>query len=327
MTRDSDLPRLTRREWLKLSAAGVLGASASGWIENLADAAAAHPARKRSCILLWMSGGPSQTDTFDLKPGTTNGGPFKEIATKATGLKVCEHLPNVAKFGDQLAVIRSMSTNEGDHGRASYLMRTGYMPGGGISHPTLGSLVSNELGRKGSALPNFVSIAPYRLFNLAAFSSGFLGPKHAPLIIADNNGGAVGVPGAPSYEDLLKVEDIKPSAKVGKAHLEARLDLLKDLEKDFTAGRPDAPPRSHKAAYERAVTLMKTDAGKAFDLKDEKSSVRDAYGRNLFGQGCLLARRLVERGVPFVEVTLGGVTGGAFGWDTHADNFNLTRGL
>src|SRR5262245_43396941 len=110
MTRDFDLPRLTRREWLRLSAAGVLGASCSGWIENLADAAAAHPARKRACILLWMNGGPSQTDTFDMKPGHANGGPFKETVTKAPGLRICEHLPNVAKFGDRLAVIRSMST-------------------------------------------------------------------------------------------------------------------------------------------------------------------------------------------------------------------------
>src|SRR5579859_1407555 len=110
--------QLTRREWLRLSAAGVLGASMSGWLERLATAAARSPERRRSCILLWMNGGPSQMDTFDLKPGHANGGPIKEIATSVPGLKISEHLPKVAKFGDKMAIIRSMTTKEADHGRA-----------------------------------------------------------------------------------------------------------------------------------------------------------------------------------------------------------------
>src|SRR3954467_4688893 len=126
----SDLPRLSRRDWLKLSAAGVVASSASGWIENLANAAAAHPLRKKSCILLWMNGGPSQMDTFDLKPGHANGGPFKEIATSAPGIKISEHLPKVARHMDRMALIRSMQTKEADHGRATYQMRTGHLPGG-----------------------------------------------------------------------------------------------------------------------------------------------------------------------------------------------------
>src|SRR4051794_34953767 len=138
MARSTDLPRLSRREWLKLSAAGVAAYSTSGWIEALAADAAKHPQRKKSVILLWMNGGPSQTDTFDLKPGHANGGPFKEIQTSAPGLKICEHLPKIAKFGHQLAVIRSMVSKEGDHGRATHLLRTGYLPGGGIAYPTLG---------------------------------------------------------------------------------------------------------------------------------------------------------------------------------------------
>jgi hypothetical protein len=111
------------------------------------------------------------------------------------------------------------------------------------------------------------------------------------------------------------------------AHLEARVDLLRELENDFGKDHPGAPPRSHLAAYERAVQLMRTGGGKAFNLDEEKDSLRDAYGRNLFGQGCLLVRRLVERGVPFVEVTLGGVSGGALGWDTHAQNFDSVKNL
>src|SRR5437763_9205782 len=178
-------PCLSRREWLQLSAAGVLGGSVSGWMESLAEAAAPPVPRQRSCILLWMSGGPSQIDTFDLKPGHKNGGPFKEIETSAAGLKISEHLPKIAKYGDQMAVIRSMSTKEADHGRASYYMRTGYLPQGPIQYPTLGSLVSKELGKQDFPLPNFVSIAPYRFFNPAAYSSGFLGPQYAPLMVAD----------------------------------------------------------------------------------------------------------------------------------------------
>src|SRR5262245_25700176 len=121
MTRANDLPRLTRREWLKLSAA-VSMTSVSGWLGTLAADTATHPKRKRACILLWMNGGPSTIDLWDLKPGHANGGPFKEIQTSAPGLKIGEHLPRVARFGDRMAIIRSMSTKEGDHTRASFLL-------------------------------------------------------------------------------------------------------------------------------------------------------------------------------------------------------------
>src|SRR5215467_8422203 len=149
-------PALSRRDWLKLSAAGVVSYSLSGWLENFAHAAAAHPGRKRSCILLWMNGGPSQMDTFDLKPGHANGGPFKEIQTSIPGLRISEHLPRLAKNMEQVALIRSMSTKEADHGRASYLLRTGRVPGGPVQYPTLGSVLSKELGRPDAELPNFV---------------------------------------------------------------------------------------------------------------------------------------------------------------------------
>src|SRR5256884_688820 len=110
-------------------------------------------------------------------------------------------------------------------------------------------------------------------------------------------------------------------------HAASRIDLLKDMEADFLRGRPGVPAKSHSTAYERAVKLMKTAAGKAFNLEEEKDSVRDKYGKNLFGQGCLLARRLVERGVPFVEVSLATVANLALGWDTHINNFDSVRQL
>src|SRR5205823_5048347 len=134
----SPLKGLSRRDWLKLAAAGVVGYSMSGWLGRLAAAAAADPQRRRSCILLWMNGGPSQMDTFDLKPGHANGGPYKEIQTSIPGLRISEHLPRLAKNMEQVALIRSMSTKEADHGRASYLLRTGRVPGGPVHYPTLG---------------------------------------------------------------------------------------------------------------------------------------------------------------------------------------------
>src|SRR5262249_38050309 len=171
---------LSRRDWLKLSAVGFVGASASGWLEAFAADAAGHPQRRRSCILLWMNGGPSQMDTFDLKPDTSNGGPFKEILTSAPGLRISEHLPKIAKFGDRMAVVRSMSTKEGDHERATFYLRTGYLPTGPIQYPPVGALVSKEIGLEDAPLPNYVSIAPYRFFRANASGPGFLGPKYAP---------------------------------------------------------------------------------------------------------------------------------------------------
>ncbi len=319
-------PILSRRDWLRLAAAGVVGSSMSGWFDIVAAQAARDPRRKRSCILLWMAGGPSQMDTFDLKPVHANGGPFKETQTSAPGLKISEHLPKIAQFGDRMAVIRSMSTREGDHGRATFLMRTGYLPTGPIQYPSLGAHVAHELGSDDSALPNAVAIAPYTVLNAAAYGSGFLGPKYAPLIVGDT-GSQVQAQGQVDYDQSLKVKDLALPKEVSLAHADARIDLLKDMEKDFLARHPDVSPHSHLTAYDRAIRLMRTDAAKAFNIEEEKGEVRDRYGRNLFGQGCLLARRLVERGVPFVEVTLGGVNGGAFGWDTHQDNFNQVKRL
>jgi hypothetical protein len=273
-----------------------------------------------------MNGGPSQMDTFDLKPGTPNGGEYKEISTSVPGIKISEHLPKIARFADDMAIIRSMSTKEGDHGRGSFLMRTGYLPNGPIQYPSIGAHVAKELGPEDAALPHFVSIAPYRFFNPGAYGPGFLGPKYAPLIVADT-GIQFMQNGQVNYDQALKVQDLEPPKEVSKGQVDSRIKLLEDLEKDFVSSHPGVAPLSHKTAYARAVKLMRTAASKAFNLTEEKPALRDAYGRNLFGQGCLLARRLVERGVPFIEVTHGGLNGGAFGWDTHGQNFTAVKTL
>jgi hypothetical protein len=304
---------LTRRDWFR--SAGVAGLTLPGWLPLLAADTAKETQRRRSCILLWMSGGPSQTDTFDLKPDHANGGPFREIATAADGLRFSEHLPKLADQAKHLAVIRSMSTREGDHGRATQHLRNGYLPQGPIEFPTLGSLVSKEHEGRDADLPNFVSITP-RGITAAALSAGFLGPRHAPLIV----GGRPTEDGDDPTTGGLRVENLELPRSVSTEQDRERRELLKTLEAEFIASRPGAGTHSHQSAYDRAARLMRESAARAFDLSAEKPELRDCYGRNRFGQGCLLARRLVERGVPFVEVTLDG-------WDTHGDNFNLVKTL
>lgn len=183
--------KLTRRHVLGTLAAGIGGASVSGWFPAFADQLANHPNRRRHCILLWMSGGPTQTDTWDMKPDHENGGEFEEIQTAAPGLRFSEHLPKLATMADKLAVMRGLSTKEGDHGRGTYLMRTGQTPLGPFLYPSIGSTLANQLGDREMKLPGYVSIGPYRAFNQDAFGPGFLGPRFGPLVV-----GASDIPGA-----------------------------------------------------------------------------------------------------------------------------------
>jgi Protein of unknown function (DUF1501) len=296
---------MTRRGWLRRAGLGMAGTALSGWLAELVARAASDPQRKRGCILLWMAGGPSQLDTFDPKPGHPNGGPFRSIDTAAPGVRIGEHLPTLATQMRQLAVVRSMHTQEGDHGRATAHVHTGYMPQGPIQFPTLGSLVSNERADGDADLPGFVSVMPQGAFAQASVAAGFLSPRHAPVVVA-----ATGA--------TLRVEDLVPIVPAGRAG--ERLGLLRELDAAFVVGRPGPGTASHVTAYDRAVRLQRPAAARAFDLSAESAALRDRYGRNRFGDGCLLARRLVERGVPFVEVTLGG-------WDTHDNNFEQVQSL
>jgi hypothetical protein len=300
---------LSRRDWLRLSTAGIAGCSMSGWLGKLAAVAAADANRRRSCILLWMDGGPSQMDTFDLKPGHANGGPFRPIATAVPGIRISEHLPQIARHMDRLALVRSMNSKEGDHRLAAAYGHTGYPPRGPIQYPTLGALVAKEAGTEGADLPAFVSIAPYRVSNSSAHSPGFLGPRFAPLVVGED----------------LGVQNLRPHGGIGGEHLQARLRLVEQMQHAFVADHPSAAATSHQTAYERAARLMRTTAARALDLDQEPARLRDAYGRNKFGQSCLLARRLVERGVPFIEISLGGDASN--GWDTHSNNFERVREL
>ena len=277
-----------------------------------------------------MTGGPSQIDTFDLKPGHKNGGEFKEIETSVTGLRWSEHLPKLAAHADKVAVVRSVTTKEGDHGRGTFLVRTGHAPGGPIRYPAIGTSLGKALGPGADDMPDYVSISPYRAFNQAAFTPGFLGPRHAALTV-----GAADVfqfqpqpanASASAYAEL-RVDDLTPPDGVSEAQVSGRMNLWNSLQQNFLKDHASAAPVAHDTVYRRAQRLMNSASAKAFHLEEEPAAVRDAYGRGRFGQGCLMARRLIERGVPFVEVSLGTFGNGSLAWDTHANNFAAVKNL
>lgn len=319
------MPPPDRRHFLRTGAASA-GVSLSGWLGRLAAGGGADPARKRACILLWMNGGPSQIDTFDPKPDHANGGPVRGAATAVPGLRISEHLPRLAARANRLAVLRGMNTREADHGRGSYLVRTGRVPGGPLRYPAVGSFVGKELEQPAADLPAVVSIAPFRQLAPEAYGPGFLGPRYAPLVVAEN---AFDRGDGDDVARVLRVQDLDRPAEVSAARGAARSAFRDGIDADFLAEHPGAAGDGHRTAYRRAATLAGSAAVRAFDLTEEAVAVRDRYGRTLFGQGCLLARRLVERGVPFVEVTLSSAPGvnNGIGWDTHVDNFDAVRRL
>ncbi len=326
MTRLNDF---SRRSFLRIGAVST-AVTMSGWLEQLARCAPETRAKsQRACILLWMNGGPSQMDTWDPKPGHENGGAIKALNTKVPGIQISEHLTKLADRVDRLAIIRGMSTKEADHGRGSYLMRTGRAPGGPIRYPSIGSFVGKELDPPDAELPCVVSIAPFRFLSPEAYGPGFLGPRYAPLVVAENGIDAFNRNGDQDVSRLLKVQDLDLPTGVSDSRSLARAEFRDCLDDDFLADHPGLSGEGHRTAYRRANTLMRSSTVKAFDLSEEKDALRDKYGRNLFGQGCLLARRLVEKGVPFIEVTLSSAPGvnNGIGWDTHFENFENVKKL
>ena len=250
----------------------------------------------KKCILLWMGGGPSHMDTWDLKPDSEkNGGPFKPIATSADGVRVSEHLPNVAKQMKHLSVIRSLDSKEGNHDRGTYMMHTGYAPNPTVVHPNFGSVCSVELGEKltNFDLPHFISI------NTPSLGAGFLGMSHSPFMVQN--------PNAP-------IANLLPPQGVSGERMDRRLGMLAQVENNFLSQKRGLAASDHRSVYAKTVRMMNSRYTKAFKLDDEPAAVREAYGKSSFGSGCLMARKLIEQGVTFVEVALGG-------WDTHANAF------
>jgi hypothetical protein len=288
---------MERRTFLKLGLGGLFSLWAAPRL-----ARAARPARKaKACIVVWLNGGPSHIDTFDPKSNT----PTKSIATRVPGLQLSEHLPRLADAAQHLCILRGMTSKEGNHDRARHLLHTGYSPNPTVAHPALGAWVSEELGDAKSDLPTFVSVAG------PSARAGFLGVEHDPFVVTEA-GEPPGNTGYPHDVDMVRFLRRK-----------AALDAM---EADFAAQTGSDPKvAQRRAVYTKAVRMMYAPRLRAFDLADEPDAIKTAYGAvsgagGDFGRGCLLARRLVEAGVPFVEVTLDG-------WDTHQDNFNRTRRL
>jgi hypothetical protein len=293
-----DMRELDRRSFLRI---GLGATAAASLTPSLLAQETVRAAKGRAVIVLFMEGGPSHIDTFDPKPGRDTNGPFKAIDTAVRGIHVCEHLPRVAAEMKDLSIIRSMTSKEGDHGRGQYVLHTGHVPEAATTHPGIGAYVSREKGTPGSALPNFITIQ----LRGRVPGPAFLANDHAPY--------AVERPGEP-------ISNIRYSAGIDVLRFNERMHVLEDLEESFAGERGAGFVQKRRESYHKADQLMHTPQLRAFDLKDEDESLRDQYGRTPFGQGCLLARRLVERGVKYVEVGLGG-------WDTHADNFAKTQSL
>jgi hypothetical protein len=291
---------VSRRTFLRSVSAGAAGVAALGWKDAVTLNAAELRKRGMACILLFMNGGPSQFETFDPKPGTDSGGPTKGIPTTIPGVQIAENWPKVAKQLGDIALIRSVTNKEGAHPRAVYQLKTGYLPSGAAKYPMFGSVVAKEISPPDFDLPSFVSVN-----RRDTIGSGFLGMQYAPFCVQNPNQ-------MPSNSEL--------PGGVNDKRLNRRLSLLKDLESDFAEAGGSRQVEGHRAVYQGAAQLVLSPRIKAFELAQEKDAVRDRYGRSSFGQGCLLARRLVETGVTFVEVE-------SDGWDTHQDNFERVAKL
>lgn len=294
----------SRRDFLRASGAAAAAGAMLSWSDQVGLAAETLRQQGKRCVLLWMEGGPSQFETLDPKPGTTSAGDAGTIATSVPGIHLSENLPELAKSMGDLAVIRSLTGKEGSHPRARYLMHHGYLPMGGADLPTLGSNVAERLTSQGIAdaandLPSFVRIGRTQ----SGGGGGLLGVDYDPLVLDD--------PTKPP-------RNAKPASSV--ARYKRRLGLLKRLESDFGATEGADVVADHRKLVESASKMILSSDMQAFDLERESQAMRASYGEGRFAQGCLLARRLLEEGVTFVEVKLGG-------WDTHDDNHQRTREL
>ena len=283
---------MTRRHFMDhMAGAAALGATAFAFGRTLEAASDTLRRNHKSAILLWMSGGPPTIDIWDLKPGAPTGGPSQAISTTGD-MQITEKLPLVAKQMKHLSVIRSMSTREADHTRGRYYMHTGYVPNPNVIHPSYGSVVAHEMQAQTSALeiPPFVSIGG------PSEGPGFLGMAYAPFQV-DSSG---------------RVRDLDPL--VEKERQAERFALLAEIEKRFARQRRGPAAQEHAKVLEKTVSLMRSEQMKAFEVRSEPTQASERYGDSGFGRSCLLARRLVEAGVPFIEVDFGG-------WDLHQNCF------
>ena len=239
---------------------------------------------QKAAILIWLGGGPPTIDMWDLKPGTNEGGPFQPISTTGD-FQISEHMPLLAQRGDDFSLIRSMSTREADHGRGSYMMHTGFSPNPNMVHPSVGAVVANEIGPTNDNL----EIPPFFSIDSRSFGGGFLGTAWNPFSVRSNG----------TIQDL------------GGQNLNVnRLKMLSMIEENFIRSKRGDMPKDHKKLLERTIKLSTSPQMDALKIQQEPAQVLEAYGNTGLGRGALMARRLIQQGVPFVEVGFGG-------WDLH----------
>ncbi|ADB15322.1 protein of unknown function DUF1501 [Pirellula staleyi DSM 6068] len=296
----SILSGLSRRRFLTgAAAATTLVASDMTVLNVLQSQAMADELKKnqKRVILLWLAGGASQLETFDPKPGTANGGPFRAIPTNIPGVHISELMPKLAQRMQNTCIIRSLDTGNGDHGGGARLMHLGRRDEPTVKYPDLGAVIARELGRVDSQVPDYVSFYTATEGRGSAISqSGFLGARYNAMFLTEGST-------PPNLRRLEQLSDVD--------HQE-RADLRKILNERFIRARTSSSMASHNEAYARVRGLMASE--ELFDLSKESQAMRDKYGPTLFAEQCLIARRLVEAGTPFVKVSRAW-------WDSHGQNF------
>jgi hypothetical protein len=291
---------VSRRDLFQLTAAGVTASCAAPWFNVLAARAADAEktgTKTKSCILIWMIGGPPQSLTWDIKSHSA----FKAINT-ASGVRISENFPKTAQVMKDVTLLRGMETADSNHASARYLMHTGFRRGqNGVSaHPVLGSIVAKELGDPAAELPNFISVGSPQF---VGYGPGHLGPKFSPIRVDDVSSG---------------MTDLQPPGSL--AEFDKKMSLLDEMNNAFLTDHVSPSVQAHQVTLDRASRLMHTPKTKAFDITTEPANVRDQYGKAQIGQSMLLARRLIETGVKFVEVRQGG-------WDVHKNTNTTTKKL
>src|SRR5262245_51734335 len=303
----------SRREFLRVGALSALGLSLPAFL-RLRQAAASQGAARRTdinCILLWMQGGPSHIDTLDPKPDAPAEirGEFATIPTRIPGVRICEHMPLLANQFDKLSLIRGHDPKNGSHGVADHLMMSGHRFNPAMAFPCYGSVIAKERGYRNGMFP-FVQLGRNIDRRINGGVAGFLGDQYTPFEVNED-------PSAANF----RVRDLSIANEADRRRLERRYAMLNEMDRYQADAEARSSPalEARDAFYERAHSLITSPSAKrAFNIEQEPDRVRDQYGRNSLGQGCLLARRLIEAGVHFVTVTDGG-------WDTHQNNFRSLK--
>jgi hypothetical protein len=301
-----------RRDFIKLGTAGLLGLSLPDLLrlEARATREGGRKSRADSVIMIWQAGGPSHLDTWDLKPDAPEGirGEFRPIATKADGMRISEHLPKVAQVADKIALVRSLHHTVPAHGPASIFMTTGNSPIGSLRYPSLGSLAARLLPVQ-PEVPPYVNVGGKG----SAAYAGYLGATYNPFIV---EGLTAGKGGKVLPKSTVQVRGIVLPTGFTLEELENRTKLLHGFDRGLKAlEQAPGPGDGLDAFHKKAMSILRSDKTRsALDVSRENASTRERYGMSGFGQGALVARRLVQAGVRFVTIGLGG-------WDTHAKNF------